>query len=414
MQDAGGRLSGSRSSARTHGVLIASQVALTLVLVAGAGAAGRAFLARIQTPIGIDPDRVLALNVAFPRGANPDYEGRLTAQERLRRTIGEVSGVESVTISTSWFPPFGGFVGPIEVWGAPARTDAQAVLALSSADEFQTLRIPLRSGRSFDQDEVMRGARVAVVNETFAKQFLDGLDPVGRRVRSPLLRIEDPSLLVAPNADDWYDIVGVVADARNDGLERPVRPAVFLPYSIVLPPDVSLFVRTAGAPEHASRAIRDRIRQLDPWLVVTQERSLRWWLDTQGWGRERFVARLFAAFAILALALAATGLYSVVSYGVTQRTREVGTRVALGAPRASIIRLVLASTGTMLWAGVAIGLALSIVLNRVVASSAGASPRDPLTLATATLVLVAVAAAACIVPAWRAATIDPVRALRTE
>ena len=145
-----------------------------------------------------------------------------------------------------------------------------------------------------------------------------------------------------------------------------------------------------------------------------ENHTLLWWLDTQGWGEDRFIATLFSLFALIALALAATGLYSVVSFAVSQRTQEVGIRMALGAPRTSIVRLVLASTGFTLAVGVAIGVGLSVALNRVLSSWSGGNLRDPLTLIASVLVLALVALAACLVPAWRAATIDPMRALRTE
>jgi ABC-type antimicrobial peptide transport system permease subunit len=182
----------------------------------------------------------------------------------------------------------------------------------------------------------------------------------------------------------------------------------------VLPPDESLLVRATGNTDVSLRAIKERLRQLNPEMVVGNTHTLLWWLETQGWGQERFIATLFSLFAVLALALAATGLYSVVSFAVTQRTQEVGIRMALGAPRTSIIRLVLASTGTMLGFGLATGLGLSVALNRVVTSWVNGSSRDALTLLASALLLLLVAVAACLVPAWRAATIDPVRALRTE
>jgi ABC-type antimicrobial peptide transport system permease subunit len=160
--------------------------------------------------------------------------------------------------------------------------------------------------------------------------------------------------------------------------------------------------------------VKQRLLQLKPEFVVNQDHTLAWWLETRGWGQGRFVATLFSLFAILALALSATGLYSVVSFSVTQRTQEVGIRMALGAQRANILRLVLASTAAMLAAGVIVGLGLSLVLNQVVRTWAGASPRDPLTLLSAASILVLVAAVACVVPAWRAATFDPVVALRYE
>src|SRR6267142_1535622 len=155
--------------------------------------------------------------------------------------------------------------------------------------------------------------------------------------------------------------------------------------------------------------------ELDPELAVSQDHTLAWWLETRGWGQGRFIATLFSVFAFLALALAAAGLYSVVSFSVTQRTQEVGIRMALGAPRTNILRLVISSTALMLAAGVAVGLVLSLALDHIMrAWAGGGSPRDPVTLLLATLILITFATIACVVPAWRAATVNPVVALRYE
>jgi ABC-type antimicrobial peptide transport system permease subunit len=222
-------------------------------------------------------------------------------------------------------------------------------------------------------------------------------------------------LVVAQAPDDWLEIIGVVGDARNDGLERPIKPAVFIPYSFILPPDEAVLVRVTGNPEAAVQNIQRRLRTVNGELVVSgQSHTISWWLSTQGWGREQFIATLFAIFAALALALAAAGVYSVVSYAVTQRTQELGIRMALGAQRSSVVRLVLTSTAITLGTGLAVGLALSLGLSRVMASWAGGSSRDPMILASATLLLAIVATFACLVPAWRAASIDPMRALRIE
>ena len=260
----------------------------------------------------------------------------------------------------------------------------------------------------------MRAAHVALVNQTFVKQYLGDGDPIGKRVRSPSLKLEQPSLLLAQGPDDWMEVIGVVGDARNNGLSRPIKPAVFIPYSFILPPDESLLVRATGNPDAAMRSVKQRLRELNAEIIVSQERTVLWWLDTQGWGRERFIATLFGLFAALALVLAATGLYSVVSFAVTQRTQELGIRMALGAPRNSVIRLVLSSTAVTLGVGIAVGIGLSVMLSRLITSWAGGSPRDPLTLLGAALGLAVVATLACILPAWRAASIDPMRALRTE
>jgi ABC-type antimicrobial peptide transport system permease subunit len=210
-------------------------------------------------------------------------------------------------------------------------------------------------------------------------------------------------------------VIGVVGDARNEGINRPVKPAIFFPYSFLLPTDVSLLIKTTTNADAMVKSFKERLRQYNPELVTgTQNRTLLWWLDTQGWGQDRFIATLFSLFAVFALALAATGLYSVVSFAVTQRTQEVGIRMALGAPRGSIVKLVMASTSLTLGVGLGLGLIFSIAMHRVFSSWSGGNSRDPLTLLASAMILVFVALIACMVPAWRAATIDPMRALRTE
>ena len=414
IQASSGKHSGSSRSRNTHRLLIASQVALTLLLLASAGAAMKAFRERTHTPLGFEPDHVLTLNVGYPKGANPGWDSRINAQELVRKTVTEVPGVDTVAVSTTWFPPFGGFTGKILLQDQPGLTDAEAVLGLVSPQEFLTLRVPLLSGRVFDEAETRRAAHLGVVNQAFVKQYFGGADPIGRSFRSPALKIPNDRLVSAASPDDWFQIIGVVGDARNNGLERPVKPAIFIPYSFILPGDQTLFVRTTVNPDTVTLSIKERLRQLNPELVVGNDHTLSWWLETRGWGQERFIATLFSLFAILALALAAAGLYSVVSYAVTQRTQEVGIRMALGAPRASIVRLVVASTGMMLGLGIGVGLISSVLLNRVLTSWAGGSSRDPLTLLGAAALLLLVAVLACVIPAWRAATIDPMRALRIE
>jgi hypothetical protein len=285
---------------------------------------------------------------------------------------------------------------------------------LVSPKEFETLRIPLLAGRIFDDAEVNRAAHLALVNEAFVKQFLPEGNAIGQSVRSPMLKVELPDLLSAQAPDDWLEIIGVVGDARDDGLDHPIKPAVFLPHSFVLPPEVALLVRAKGNPETVIQSVKRRLTELDPELAVSQDHTLAWWLETRGWGQGRFIATLFSVFAFLVLALAAAGLYSVVSFSVTQRTQEVGIRMALGAPRTNILRLVISSTALMLAAGVAVGLVLSLALDHFIRAWAGGSPRDPVTLFWAALILVLVATIACVVPAWRAATVVPVVALRYE
>ena len=408
------RHSGSARSRNTHRVLIAGQVALTLLLMAGAGAATKAFVALTRTPLGFDPEHIVSLDIVMPKGSYPTWQARLNANEAVRQTVSGVPGAAATSVSTTFFPPFGGFTGTIELRSKPSLKGAEAMFGLVSPQVFGTLKTPLLAGRMFNDAEVGRAAHVALVNQVFVKQYLDGGNAIGQSVRSPALKIDRPVLLVAAAPDDWLEIIGVVGDVRNDGLDRPTKPAIFLPYSFILPPNESLLVRADGNPDAVLRSIKQRLREANPELVVSNDHPMVWFLETQTWGQGRFIATLFSLFAILALALAATGLYSVVSFSVTQRTQEVGIRMALGAPRTSILRLVVSSTALMMAIGVGLGLGLSIALGRVVGAWAGGSTRDPLTLLAAAVVLVLVSAIACVAPAWRAASLDPSVALRYE
>jgi predicted permease len=414
IQASSAKLTGSARSRNTHRLLIAGQVALTLLLLAGAGGAMKTFVAKVHTPLGFDPDHVFAMNVALPKGATTTWQQRINENEMIRLVVAQTPGVAEAGVSTTWFPGFGGFNAKIEVQSKPTLTDAQAVLTLISPQLLATLRVPLLRGRIFDDAESKRAAHLAMVNQAFVKQYLGDLDPIGQSVRSPQLKIDQPNLLSAQSPDDWLEVVGVVGDAKNDSLDHPVKPAIFLPYSFILPTDEAFIVRASGDPDSAIRSVKERLREVNSELVVGRDHTLGWWLDTDGWGRERFIATLFGIFAVLALVLAATGLYSVVSFGVTQRTQELGIRMALGARPVSVVKLVLGSTAAMLSVGVAVGLALSVVLNRIVTSWAGGSSRDPVTLILAASILFLVAGVACVLPAWRAASIDPMRALRLE
>jgi predicted permease len=414
IQSSSGKHSGSARGRLMHRLLIAGQLALTLLLMTGAGAAIKAFKSLTHTPLGFDPNNVFALDVNFPRGSNPTWQQRMQAQETIRNAIEQTPGVSSASVSTTWFPGFGGFYAKIELQSKPTLADPQAVLTLVSPQILSTLRLPLISGRMFDDAEDMRAAHLALVNQAFVKQYLGDADPIGQHVRSPMLKVEQPNLVSPESPDSWLEVIGVVGDARNDSLIHPVRPAIFLPYSFVLPTDMQILARSGGDPTSVIRSVKQHLREMNPELVAGQDRTLNWWLDTQGWGRERFIATLFSLFAALALILAATGLYSVVSYAVTQRTQEMGIRMSLGAQPSTIIRLVLTSTATTLAAGLVVGFALSLALYRIISSWAGGSSRDLIVLVVSALLLTLVATIACLVPAYRAATIDPMRALRLE
>jgi len=220
------KLTGSARSRNTHRLLIAGQVALTLLLLAGAGGAIRAFLAKVHTPLGFEPDHVISMDVAFPKGANPNWQERINQNEIVRQAVAQTPGVAEAGVSTTWFPGFGGYSAKIEIQSKPTLTDSQAVLTLISPQLLSALRIPLLRGRIFDDAESRRAAHLAMVNQAFVKQYLGDLEPIGQSVRSPMLKIEQPNLLSAQSPDDWLEVVGVVGDAKKRWIGSPREAGV--------------------------------------------------------------------------------------------------------------------------------------------------------------------------------------------
>jgi predicted permease len=423
IQSGAGRHSGGGAGRRTHRLLITGQVALTLVLLTIAGAATRAFLNAYRLPLGFDVERVTLLNLAFPKKSYPGWTERANRFDAIRQAVASAPGVEQVSVSTTWTPPMQGYTAPVEIEGKQELTGITTQLVLVSPEIFETLGIPLVKGRNITQPELMRGAHVALVNLAFVRKYLGSGDPIGLHVKSSGLKFEQQDFVFGDMNEDWFEIVGVAADARNNagfrngqvnGKEAPTEPAFYVPHTVVMAPFVSLLVRTRGDAGAAIRAAQQRLRTLDPEIALVQEHPLTWFMETMIWGQQRFIAALFAIFSLLGLVLAATGLYSVVSFSVGQRNQEMGIRMALGAQRSNILGLVLESVAATVGMGIALGLALSIGLNRIVAHWVQSSSRDPLLLITVALVLAAIALFACFWPARRAATLDPMKALRTE
>ncbi len=414
MQGTSGRLANQSHARRTHRILISGQVALTMLMLAGAGAAVRAFLDLSHTPLGFEPDHLFFMSVAFPKGPKLNWDEMKLRAEAVRQAAESTPGVSSASISTTWTPPFSGYRTKIELASKPGLTDAQADIGLVSFNEFSTLRIPLLSGRFFTQEEDARAAHVALVNRTFVRHYMPDGNILGTSVKSPGLKLDNPELASAKSPDGWLEIIGVVDDARNDGLDRPVQPALYVPQSMIIPPNPFLLVRAKGDTAAVMHSVGTRLHEVNSELFVQQQHDLNWLLETQAWGRERFLASLFALFAVLALFLSGAGIYSVVSYTVSQRTREFGVRMALGANRFGVVRMVLETSLATVAVGAVTGIVLSLVLGKLLVTSAHGTVRDPVMLISVSMVLLAITALACIYPAWRAASIDPIKAIRTE
>jgi hypothetical protein len=271
-------------------------------------------------------------------------------------------------------------------------------------------------GRIWDRDEEQRAAPVIIINQTLAKRYFPNEDPIGRSIKAPEVSPQPPFLLTAPSADNWLLVVGVMADKLDDGLSRPILPEAFIPYTMVTPMYTQVLVRTPGSPLAMLHTIRLTINSVDrDQQTIGDVRDLEQWISRMPeFARGHLVSWLFGAFAFLALALSAVGLYSVVSYIAVQRTSEFGIRVALGATRFHVLRIVFSSTVLSVAGGILTGIALTLALNKVMASWAAESSRNPMMLLIATCVLSLVATVACALPAWRASGLDPMKAIRYQ
>lgn len=319
-------------------------------------------------------------------------------------------------ISSNATPPWNGFQDHFELLGRPVAEKQLARINLIGPEYFGVLHIPLLQGRLWDQTETMRGAKLVVINATMARQFWPHGDAIGQQLRIPDLKGSPPYVLTVPGSDGWMQIIGVVGDAKNQGLREAIMPSVYMPFTVQMTVFTQILVRTTVPPLSILRAVRAEVLKVDPdQQVIGNVRDLNAWITTQPeWAQGRMVAMLFGGFAVLALVLAATGLYSVVSYSVAQRTNEFGVRMALGANRGDVLRLVFASTGMSVGAGLAAGVVLSFAAGQLIATWVEGGSRSPLIIAVVVAVLAAASAFASFLPARRASAVDPMSALRYE
>ena len=408
--------SGTRSvtshGARTRTALIAGQIALTVLMLAGAGAAMRNFIQAYDASLGFDTHNILMLDMAFPEKAFTTWQAGVNYQDALVEKIKSTSGVSSVANSITGPPPANRWLQAVEVVGTPVDLGRQSNVGMVSADYFSLLHIPVLEGRVPTREEINRGAHVATVNKTFVDRYFAGANPIGRLIRPTRLSELPSRLLVAPNLTQPFQIVGVVGDFRNDGLHRPTLPGVYLASSMIAAPGNAFFVRTLGNPDALAHAISVNIRAFNQNQAIYRAQSYDEFLSMFVWSHERFIAALFGVFSFVALGLAAIGISSVVAYSVEQRTREFGIRMALGAPQWNVLLLTLASTARTTGVGLVLGILLSVFLSDSVQKWTESSMRNASVLAIIAAVFLLASGVACILPARRATRIDPMIALR--
>ena len=417
MRTASYRATAGSGSRRTYDFLVAGQVALTILLLAAAGSAIHSFLAAYRARLGYDPSHVLTLGLSLPDGSYTTYEKRTAFYDAIHKRVAGLRGVKSAAVALFPIPPEAPVRQAIEVMRGVTEK-AQAVdLQETTGEYFATLGIPLLSGRIWSDAENKRAAHLVVINEEMAHRFWpngDGSQAVGQRIRFPGFTAFTTWIVAAKGSNDWLEVIGVVGNTPNRGLRESPAPEAFVPYTLLMGDSLSLVIRAESTPLGMAHALREQIHAVDAGQPVGKIETAEDLLRAAGWAREQFVASLFLVFAIIAVTLAATGLYSVVSYATTLRSREFGIRIALGAQKRHVIRLVLGGAVRTVGWGVAAGLALSMACNGVISHWVSASVYDPLMLGLVSLLLFAATGLAAFVPARRAASCDPIQVLRAE
>ena len=405
-------------------VLIAAQVTLTLLLMATAGTAIRSFLELMQMPLGYDPANVMKVGIMLHARDQGELSGiqsreaRTAYIERIRERIASVPGLSTVSVGGDATPPYTGDERSFNIDGTHDREQPQARVVLVDQRYFAALRIPMLEGRVWNTDENTRGDFIAVVNQAFATRYRSSSNILALQLRIPGLTPQNHYQVASAQSTAWRHIIGVVGDVRNEGVDRPVVPAIYLPYTTLMLPYAQFFVRTQGDPLSYLHSIRASIASVasDQQIsngfngTFTLEEAIE--RDAQ-YNRQRLFSILFGVFSAMALALALVGIFSVVAYSVAQRTTEFGVRLALGAPRRHVLwiaaRVALASAATGMVAGLAFDSFLGAVLAHWMQSSFAA---DGVGAAAALLALSALLA--CLLPARRAMKVDPMVALRYE
>ena len=406
LKEGGKNVGGTARTAYLRNAFVVMQVALALVLLVGAGLLVRS-LNRLQSvDPGFNPQNLLTVRVTLPLdkyGADPDA---INFFQQAMTQMRALPGVVSVgAINTA---PFTGLYSGtnVEIVGAPVLPPGQELktgVCVTDANYFQTMQIPLLRGRMYTQQETVEPRHVVVVNETFVKQNLGGQDPLGTRL-----------LIYMKDEPDPTEIIGVVADNKHLGLDQVVEPMAYWPHAELVFSGMTMIVRTSGDPAALTPAVRGIIHNLDPQQPIGEISTMESLLSVSV-ARARFSAWLLTVFSIVALVMAAVGIYGVMSYTVLQRTHEIGVRMALGAQRADVLKLVL-TKGVVLGAiGVVVGLAASFAVTRLLASLLfEVTATDTFTFAAVPVGLFVITLLACYVPARRATKVDPLKALRYE
>ena len=389
--------------------VVVAEVALSLTLLVGAGLLMRSFVALREVPLGLRADHVFQALLPLPPDRYKTFDQTIAFFRPLLARLKTLPGVEYAAASSE-LPPTGFESTKLEIAGKTHQQDWQALFLRATEEYFRVLRIDFKAGRSFNDTEVNDARKVAIVNETFARRYLPNETPIGQRLHFASL-----DSIPGQARDPWFEIIGVAADVTNNGLQSPIEPAVWIPYTIPGSRAQFLLVRTSQDPASMMNAVRQAVWAIDSGVALAYPGTLEQRINAVLYAGPRFGFILMTIFGSIGLILVMIGVYSVLAYSTSQKAHEIGIRMALGAARSNVLGMVIRSALRFVLVGLAIGIPVSLLLGRFIGDQlVGVRAYDPATLAVMTLLLAATAAVASWLPARRASRVDPVIALRYE
>ncbi len=411
----GSRGSGSSArQARLSGILVASEIALSLVLLIGAGLLVRSFQNVLRENPGFDPHNVLTARIwiAVPNDPTTDpyrsIDKRNAFNREVIRRVSALPGVEAVGVGNTSSLPMGPGRNRLSftIEGRPAESDQAPVAeaAFIAPEVLPILHVPLKAGRLFTNSDDNKSTPVILIDENLAQRYWPGENPIGHRIDFPTLRSQT----------NVFTIVGIVGDVKSEGLDNASVPHIYVPTYQMTPADLVVFLKMSAGPADLDAAIRREVQAIDPNMPVFGVRTMDEVL-ARSMAQRRFALDIIGIFAVLALILATIGIYGVMAYAVSQRTHEIGIRIALGAQRADILRMTVGEGLVLIAFGLTAGLLGAALLTQFVRTMLyGVNPTDPTTFVAVPTLLATVAVLACYLPARRATQVDPLVALRED
>jgi len=409
LRDSGKGISGGFRHGKLRDAVVVLEVGLSLTLLVAAGLLMRSFVALRDVKLGLQPDHVFVARLPLPVERYKTADQVTGFYRPLLQRLKALPGVVEAT-ETSTLPPYGGIPSDIEIPGKTHAEKWNALFQLCSEGYFPVLKIQFVDGRGFTEAEVNGARKLAVVNQTFVKKYLGNENPIGRQVRIAQLAEFDDAV-----KEPMFEIIGLVADAKNRGLQDPPEPEIWVPYTVTGSAFRGILVRTANEPLAMMNAVQHEIWATDANVAVTLTGTLEGYISQFSYAGPRFGFFLMMIFGAIGLVLVTIGVYSVLAYTTARRTQEIGIRMALGAKSSDVQGMVIRMGLRLVGIGVALGLIASLAIGRVIATQLwGVSAYDPWTLVSVPAVLLITGLVACWLPARRAARVDPLVALRYE